>query len=128
MAKRKRLTHHEVQNIFYKQGADGIGELIDGSLVSTYTLRRAFNEISEAPERLVSHDEVEGLRAYLTGRGFVLGPVERPDVGDVRTYKVQEARGRKFVRVPVDFLDLDAGDSVVVGFELNGFKGTVQQG
>lgn len=116
-----KLNHTEVQLALFRDGVTGVESIIEDGAASAFTLRRALRELRDAEGAdVLIIDELEEM---LRRKGFLSQGLTKPDVGDVRGYKIQEERGRKILKVPVDHLQMDSGSEVMVRFEVNGFKG-----
>jgi len=122
-----KLSHIEVQNVFLKDGVDGIAEVISSATASAHTLRRALRELRESPGSL-GEERIGELEKLLEGLGFLTQPLTKPDVGDVRGYRPQREGGRKIVKVPVDYLELADDEVMRISFDVNGFKGVRANG
>jgi len=122
-----KMTHTEVQNAFLKDGAQGIEAIIEESTASSHTLRRALRELRDDPGSLPS-SKIDDLEGVLDAHGFMATTVSKPDVGDRRSYKIQEESGRQVLKVPVDYLQQATGSEISVSFDVNGFRGSITQG
>jgi hypothetical protein len=121
------MTHTEVQNSFLKDGAAGIESIIENSTASPHTLRRALRELRDDPGSLPS-SKIDDLEHVLDEHGFMSTAVSKPDVGDHRSYKIQEESGRQVLKVPVDYLQQATGSEISVSFDVNGFRGAITDG
>lgn len=122
-----KMTHTEVQNIFLKDGPKGIEAIIESSMASSHTLRRALRELRDDPGSL-SASKIDELESVLSVNGFMSATMSKPDVGDRRSYKIQEESGRQVLKVPVDYLQQKTGSEILVSFDVNGFRGAVTEG
>lgn len=106
-ARRYRLKdHRDLQIAFYADGPDAFIEA--AADYSANTIRRAVYALRPG-------GDVEDLKAELMRLGYQIGNGS-PDMGDSRAYSVQETGGRHWVRLPVDSLDLAAGDKVLARY------------
>ena len=106
-----RKDHRDVQLAFYQYGVSAIEKMIDTEEVSSHTVRRAFRSLED--------DGAEGLSTFeqlLRDRKFIGSGLTRPDVGDIREYKVQESESGEFLRLPVGYLGVKSGDMLRVRF------------
>lgn len=115
-----KLTHLEVQNLFFKEGSKAVVDIIEEELASSHTLRRALRELEQSSRA----EEAKKFRDVLQEKGFLSQAYAKPDVGDERSYKIQEESGRQVLKVPVDFLGQKAGEEIKVTFTVNGFRAT----
>lgn len=126
-----RIDHKDFQLIFFRDGAEEIGRLIDEGSISPHTIRRAMGAIEskEDPPCEGRDSPIAQLKEVLFSRGMLSPSVVRPKAGDVRSYKVQQygkkngdGDGSLFVRVPVSHLGVSYGDEVRASF----FVGTIK--
>jgi hypothetical protein len=127
-----KMTHLEVQNAVLRAGDDveaEVNRLIDEEAASAHTLRRALRELDEKTADKYKRKGWIGERfaAILSERGFMAQALSKPDVGEVRTYKIQEESGRQIIKVPVDYLGQTTGAELKVSFDVNGFRGSVPE-
>jgi len=120
-----RIDHNKIQLTFFRDGLAAIEGMIDDGEVTGFMLRRALREMDAAESR---PGDVAGFRDMLDRRGFMpsLRTGNKPEAGDVRTYKVQQGKSGLFIRFPVDHMDVAKGGSVRVRFTVGG--GTAEQG
>lgn len=106
-------TYRDLQLEFYRGGVDAVLSLVDARRVSPFTVKRAIRELRS------DGADVGDLEFEIAERGIVVGPASSsraPGPGDVRRYKVQRAKGQKFIRLNVDALDVEVGDVVSAHF------------
>lgn len=126
-----RVDHKDFQLIFFRDGAEKIGRLIDEGSISSHTVRRALHAIEDDTESQQEDPKspLFALKEILFARGMLPPSVVRPRAGDVRSYKVQQygkkngsGEGSLFIRVPVSHLGVAYGDEVRASF----FVGTIK--
>jgi hypothetical protein len=101
---------------FHEGGVGGVKTLIEERGVSKYVLRKAVSALKDTVDTV----ELEGwLRA--SGHLGASRPT-KPSTGDVREYRVQEVDGTKFIRLPVDHLEVCRGDSLTAEFFVGQIK------
>lgn len=113
--------HRAIQNVLHNEGIPGIERLIEDGC-SHHSLRRTLKELREAG--IV--DKADELEAVLVARK-VIRPRHRPTKpkpGDSRRFKIQQGRGTKYLRLPVDgsFPERDAGEELEAKFDEGGIE------
>ena len=112
-----RSDHSAIQNVFHVEGLDGIDRLL-GDGVSHYSFRKALRKLREAGV----NGKADEFEEHLFARGVLKTrhKPSKPSPGETRPFKVQQGRGTKYLRLPVDesFPDHDKGDVLNVTFGL----------
>lgn len=115
-------SHQDVQLAFYRDGLSAVEKMIEAGEVTGFSLRRALREMEESATG-VNVSRVDEFRKMLDKAGFLPGKsgISKPEPGDIRSYKVQQGKSGKFIRGPVDHMDVEPGDNVRIRFTVGGF-------
>lgn len=108
--------HRAIQNVLHNEGMTGIERLVAEGC-SHYSLRRTLKELRDAGV----DEKADELEALLIRSG-VIRPRHRPTKpkpGENRRFKIQQGRGTKYLRLPVDgsFPESNAGDELEAKFD-----------
>ena len=118
-----KYNHEQVQTVFWRDGVEGVQEILEQGSVSQFTLRRALRQMKDHHGTEENSASIKGLENMLRELGFLgSGLSSRPDTGDKKQYLVQDADGNPFVRVPVGHMGVQIGDKVTAHFFTDSIK------